>query len=426
MPIMEEVDDLEPVVAKWTDFYAESGLTPSSGTVTRSEYLRTVAKTSRKRVWVRTDNYKALKAAGKLPVNPLLYEENIISGGGNVTFRRHNYDWRDEVTLVTTRNMLETPVVAYAATSGVPRRDAWTEVTNRLLSKARSNQWNAPIFLAEAGKTAEMVGKTAVRFVHMARALKRGRLGDFVGLMHPSASVNYSKRKDAWFDLRYGVDPKGAAAQAWLEYKYGWMPFVLDTHDAMMTLMDLVEEAREGRDRQLLRVMARYREIFEADGLETVSMTPNLACRTERVVTHTTRGWWEFTVNPEDIPSRIGLTNPLEWVWELTPLSFVADHLFRIGDYLSGFNDKMRFNHIRGNHSYKQTVTTRRSNWQSSDYLSTNGPPVSSSYTFVDSNPLIGMPEMELSQAFELQNALSPAHIATWLSLINQLAPRKG
>lgn len=141
----------------------------------------------------------------------------------------------------------------------------------------------------------------------------------------------------------------------WLEYSYGWKPLVEDIHDAAEVLSapldpqwiqesnselfsrmysDFVDQGVNGhaatfRNEVMLKVFARVGGV--------VAMTnPNLQAY-----------------------KNAGLTNPLAWVWELIPFSFVADWFGSVGDFIESLDDTVGLSITDGFYSYGQKGTSR-------------------------------------------------------------------
>lgn len=332
-------------------YHPVNGLTQTTsiGVLNPGREVRYKSKT-----WVRTVNYRALKTAkAVLPNNAFShFGYQLRYGGASASLPTNSIagSWYKI-------NISYTGPVAAVAVS-----DSFSYNINGLkfamIKKAKGNQWDVPVFVAEGRKTVEMVVDTATRLVRMGAALRRGRFGDFIALAHPSSriKVNSESLKRAYGRdfARYG---QTAAASWWLQMQYGWKPFIGDVRNAVNTLMDVVEMP----DRRIGRVRARYTESFhdvspesallidEANGLYVYGKTyRDIACAQ--------KGTWNFTVNPSDLPGRFGLLNPLQVAWELVPLSFVADWFVPIGDYLSALDVPMRYNSLGGTYGVLTTL----------------------------------------------------------------------
>lgn len=333
-----------------TSFSPSAGISSSFSTV---DYDAPQTVQSRDRSWVHTPNYRMLvKTHQSLPDNPFsLTEWSIPSSGGTVEMPSTQYDTGD---WSQTQHIYTGP--AGVGVSIPPFISDFSELNARLISRAKGNQWNVPIFIAEGRKTANMVANAAVRVVSMARALKRGRLGDFLKMSHPDNKVRVpSKGLDQRFRNDYGRDPKRAAANYWLEMTYGWTPFLSEVRNAVNTLMDVAERP-DSLDSTVKASLSRFTTSKSSEDQQIFSNSLGFSIRGYYEYMNKTsfRGKWRFTMNPLSIPGRFGLLNPLEVAWELVPLSFVADWFIPIGGYLSQLDTPLRFNHRGGTYGVRQ------------------------------------------------------------------------
>jgi len=275
--------------------------------------------------------------------------------------------------------------------------------TSRLLSKAKGAEWSAPVFFSELGKTAEMVYTAAKRITNMFIALRKGNFRRFVDLWHPRARKRLGTRRSfersrRRFARQFGRNPREAVASAWLEYKYGWTPFVLDVHNAFELLSELENQPSKKVGRVTSRLEHTYREVSDSpDGLTIVA---GLRVGGTMHVSHrlSSRAVWRFSINENaNLIGKLGLSNPLSVGWELVPLSFVADWFLPIGDYLAALDAPYRFQHIGGTIGYKQESIANivrikpPANWSVS-----LGSPGGGKRIAVTVNPLTGVPSIKL------------------------------
>lgn len=303
--------------------------------------------------------------------------------------------------------------------------------TNRCIAAAKGNQWNVPVALAEGSKTASMVLNSARRLVQLALALKKGNIAMFLsGLAikpHPKQAMLSLRRYPKSFNL----DPAKAAGSAWLEYKYGWMPFVSDVQDAVATLQDIVDRpsSREGR----VTGSAGMRSIERTSSTNTCPMPSEWAMSTPRIDFTTAfesewscRVTWRYKIRDQDVPARLGLKNPLVVAWELVPLSFVADWFIPIGSYLDNLDVSNRFETLGGTIGYRR-YSTRCSlvvtKIRTPGYAVKCDPASSSEGVMVWREPFAGTPAVEFGDLFHIPEYFrsSRAKIATSVALLHQL-----
>lgn len=301
----------------------------------------------RDKTWVRTPNYRHIIAKGlTLPDNSFYYEEQKLTDDyGTVSTGPVNTGFAVQSDVRTYGPHAVSGI--YVPTTVLPE----DSLSGSLLRKAKSQQWNAPVFVAEAHKTASMVYSRAVHLAQMVNALRSGNFVGFVQMFH--SSVSPSKRPGGRAAKRYagayGKDARGAAGNAWLEYQYGWKPFMKDVQDAVNTLMDVVDLPQR-RTATVRASRKTARSTTSKDVRIFIDDTENVYIRGDLIqeVEESLRVTWRLTPNSSDLPARFGLVNPLEVVWELVPFSFVADWFIPIGDYLSALDAPIRFNHLGG------------------------------------------------------------------------------
>jgi hypothetical protein len=268
-------------------------------------------------------------------MNGFSYTEQKLVGGTITS------DW-DSPTQHYTRISINRPLKAppFSGPQPIPA-NLLQKVKSDLISKAKGQQWNAPVFAAEAGKTVEMVTKSAKALVDILLALRRGRIDRALEVMN----LRNTKRIVRDYNKSYGKDPTKAAANAWLQTKYGWIPFMSDVRDATNTLMDVVDSSA-GRT-GTVRAHAKE-ELVWIETNDVYEVSPALIGDTIHQRKTSVRAVWHFVVPSADLPGRFGLLNPALVAWELVPFSFVADWFLPIGDYLAGLDVGMRFDHKSG------------------------------------------------------------------------------
>lgn len=258
-------------------------------------------------------------------------------------------------------------------------------VRMRLLSKVRGQSVNVPVVVLEARKTANLVTNTAIRLARVMRLLRRGK---FIEACRLLGFMPTPGQKRKWAKA-YGVNPERAASSIWLEIQYGWTPLLHDVYDSAQTLASLMESEwfRIGTVRSSLVERRKInREVVWNTSPErgTYSLTAN--------VTESCRGIWRFSPGAWGQAAQLGLTNPALVVWELVPLSFVADWLIPISDWLEGLDIPFLVKHVGGSIGYK-----RYTEWTMSGFTLENwqaGEGELSSYNFhVEREPLIDYPK---------------------------------
>lgn len=195
-------------------------------------------------------------------------------------------------------------------------------VLSSVLSKVRGADWNALVTIGEGRETVKLLADTVMAIARL--ALKSRRRA--IHRLRSSKVVKVEKGKPVKELLKEAsrVFPE-VLRQKWLEARYGWIPLLSD----IKSILDYFSE------RKAAGTTTRFRS------------------RGKRVEPRFLNGWPSVTLSriqvlvlvheaPSEI-SRLGLNDPLSLVWEKLPLSFVADWVLPIGDYLAAVHMKRSF-----------------------------------------------------------------------------------
>jgi hypothetical protein len=290
----------------------------------------------------------------------------------------------------------------------------------------KAHQWNVPIFLAEAKKTSTMVVERATQLARMVNALRKGNFPQFVSLFHPSATPP-GRGAEKRFNRAFGRDARKAASSTWLEYRYGWKPFMKDVQDAVNTVMDQVERPSSGVGR--VRAQSSNSTItVERNSRVFVDTDVNIYIRGNVILelTESTRATWAFRPSAGATPGRFGLVNPLEVAWELIPLSFVADWFAPIGSYIRSLDVPYTTEHVGGSYgtrcaSVRKIVATKceriGASWSGFDGTST--------WLEVKRLKMLNLPTLELAD-MPFRFDLGSAQVASAIALLHQALSRLG
>lgn len=261
---------------------------------------------------VRTPNYRSIrKANGWLPTNPC---EDLIIRLKGIPVVQHAYNvnngQRRRVSTRTDASYRPITLPSYDF-SGL-NDEAWSKLRRKVLDQ----DFNAPVFLAEAGKTVNMIIDRARSLARAYRAFRRGRFAEVGRVLGLSRKTRHN---------------------TWLEYKYGWLPLLSDIHGGAKTLAELDFK----RDIRRFTTTARYGRDWSSGD---------------------TKGQWEYLAkawvivkvrSPSlDLANRVGLLNPFLVAWELVPLSFVADWFVNIGDCIAEATAFSNVTILTGGRSY--------------------------------------------------------------------------
>ncbi len=216
--------------------------------------------------------------------------------------------------------------------------DLYGLLVNKNLLKLRDQKINLALNMAELSKTASGVAQTALKLKTSLSAFRRG---DFQRAISSLGLTTKRKGKDA--------------ASTWLEMQYGILPLMGDIHGGYE---ELTRETRKHGQR--CKTVSRWatRTSFQESNLPvnlpqlsygfTGSLDFNIELKAQLIL------WYEVD-NPMLLAaSSVGLTNPAEIIWELTPWSFVVDWFLPIGDYFGALTAAQGFKFLGGSYS---TVT---------------------------------------------------------------------
>lgn len=222
-----------------------------------------------------------------------------------------------------------------AGTAPFPQR-VWDIAAVRLRNEVMNSKFNLGVALGEARQTVGLVGSSVRRVVggidkfcdtwNLNRRQFRQLLRSPRSILNPQ------------FVAELGKKNANKAANAWLEYNYGWKPLVRDTYAASEVLDDYVN----GQSMPLSCTTKKgYMEddeiVFDWGNLiNTNTWRMELPCRISTGVHFSVT----YYVPDGTLPSfqSLGLTNPAAIAWELVPYSFVVDWFVDIGNWLSALN----------------------------------------------------------------------------------------
>lgn len=197
-----------------------------------------------------------------------------------------------------------------------------TALLNQALKGMVDQKFNMLTSIAELRKTCEHLASTASRITGAVRDVRRGRFRD-AAIKLGIATPRRASRSRTW-------------AQNWLEYKYGWMPLILDAHGIALHIATML-------DREAIICSSRKRS--EQRTQETI--TGASSAGTFRA---TFRGHIEYTTRYQAVVyyqvdynslfnlQRLGLLDPGATAWETVPFSFVVDWFAPVGEWLSLMN----------------------------------------------------------------------------------------
>lgn len=176
--------------------------------------------------------------------------------------------------------------------------------------KLKSQKINLGTAVGESRQTLGMLVERISQYVNAYRAARRGqwqKAGRILGFR------NWSRPK-TW-------------ASGWLEYQYGWKPLFADIY---------------GAQEQLKAGFRSKDQTFSVVRQVTVPEKPEVYNQSDATWSGDARTFvrvklWAKVDNAELLAaSQLGVVNPAELAWELTPFSFLVDWILPIGGFLQG------------------------------------------------------------------------------------------
>jgi len=226
--------------------------------------------------------------------------------------------------------------------------------SQKLLANIKSQKLNMGTFLAESGKSMNMIAQTATKFYQAYSAVRHGKLAEAAGHL----GIAPSRRRQRRFNRTAKKDLAKAQASAWLELQYGWKPLLMDTYNAAQEIADNVSPIFVGHaygKHVETRSSVKQYSVTNYTYAGTNTEVANSRCEVKTSCTFT----MENTVARRAALN--GLSNPLMVAWEIVPYSFVVDWFYPIGDYLSRIDatNGLSF-HSGGIVSYYHQTTSRK------------------------------------------------------------------
>lgn len=220
--------------------------------------------------------------------------------------------------------------------SGMATSSPQPMCVNKALSRLSLSGGSVAVTLAEADKTAAMVANAASRLARAFRYLKSGNLPG----MANSLNLTINDKRISSFKRRRGLaaqrgDLRNFSGNSWLEYSYGWVPFVSDVFSQAENLANYMVERQLDPVRT---VTARHKTTKQ--GSRTVAQSGGLwKVRHDELDEKEGRIVLNYRLaEAPSVTNVFGLNNPALVAWELLPFSFVYDWFLPIGNYLENLS----------------------------------------------------------------------------------------
>lgn len=270
----------------------------------------------------------------------------------------------------------------------------------KALLKLKDQKVNLGVALAEAQQTANFVGSAAARYAQTYQAFRRGQF------------------KRAWSQAT-GISSHRSVPKRWLEYQYALNPLLQDVKGSFDAL-----KQHPSYD-WVVTAKASMRIPVELDETKTNLIGSYGNIRRTEV------GFKGCFVRLDFQPgntflsslSQVGVTNPLEIIWEKVPFSFVVDWFLPIGDWLSAMDATYGWQFLSGSRSFltRSRVTFRSAGTTRPSEMTMfscqgSGKTLNLSRLVYLTSPLPSFPG--------IKNPVSLGHMANGLSLLSQVFGR--
>lgn len=189
--------------------------------------------------------------------------------------------------------------------------NAATLAVNKFIGELGSVRVNLYDLLRTRQESIQMVTDRCMQLFRAAQAFKKGRWRRGCEIL----GIKKKRPKNSEFP------------QIWLEYSYGWAPFLGDIYticDSMLTVPSTVVKKSYREDFALPIIRATGHLRFTGVCVGKVLATAKSVVTLDAPFMHAM--------------NQYGVLNPFAVAWEMVPFSFVADWFIPIGDYLNQFN----------------------------------------------------------------------------------------
>jgi len=194
----------------------------------------------------------------------------------------------------------------------------------KLREKVAGSDFNCLTFLAEGHESLELITNAATRIYRMYHGLKTGNIRKALGALE---GINPSLSAKAY--ARLGTKSRRTAlwsSRTLLELEWGWKPLL---SDAKAGAEWFAQHSLGYKQKYVVRSCVQARETPGA----TISFPNPGDYKSGWAVD--TRSQIKAVLTEVNAPVLSGLLDPLSTVWELLPLSCVADWFYPLGSFLS-------------------------------------------------------------------------------------------
>lgn len=221
--------------------------------------------------------------------------------------------WRTEMWEGGMSNVYYNVMPRFPSTSSLPGQNSVYRAEVECLLKVRDMSVNLLQVFAERQKSIDMILDRTTRIYRAYLQAKRGKYREAAKVL--------------------GVDKRGKkTASSWLELQYGWLPLMSDIYGAHQFLTG--RRAVKGTLFNVKRTITDNDSQVISDQTQSWSVTSNIQTK---LITKVSL-WYSVEYEALAEASKLGLLNPLEIAWELTPWSFVVDWILPVGNVLGALS----------------------------------------------------------------------------------------
>lgn len=224
------------------------------------------------------------------------------------------------------------------------------------LNDLKGQSFNTGVFLGEARESLSMIELTLSSIIGGIKQYKRRRPKDWLKVV--KHQVGALKRSD------WKLIP-----ESWLSLQYGWIPLMADVSGACSALSSLADKTAPR-----VRVKGQATERYQQRNSLGVNSISGLGVEVSTSITSHCKYimYYELVDGQAALKSRLGLTNPLEIVWEVLPYSFIVDWFAPIGPWLGTLDAPNGWRFLSGTKSLmmkgtekvtNRTKSASRKNW---------------------------------------------------------------
>ncbi len=230
-----------------------------------------------------------------------------------------------------------------------------SEAVAKLLSRIKDQKINIAQAAAESRMTVAMIGDTARRLANAFVQLKKFNVVGAVNtLRYRTSAADYHRLVQLGRTAKIkGVSGKQFASNTWLELQYGWKPLLSDVYGAC----DQLAKTLYGGGMFFETSGSASNQKGFSDSSWRPSMSGALARSGFARGTASFRSTYKvrYRVNSQRFAdaNAVGLTNPLQLVWELLPYSFVVDWFLPVGQFLSTLDATVGYSFVSGTYTSK-------------------------------------------------------------------------